>query len=116
MNVMDKLVNPNPLVHRVARRHGAALRRRRASTRVEYSTAGNIDAAAVAKLLEPTYGKFANLWFKRFTEAAPHTVEFEGVTEHNRIVRGRVVLHAAFNDTTILSWGQVVIEDDQVPF
>ncbi len=113
---MEKLVNPDPLVLRVARRYRVARRRRLASTRVEYSTAGFIDAAAVAKLLEPSYGRFSNLWFKRFTQAPPHIVKFEGVTQDGRIVRGRVVLHAAFSDTKILSWGEVLIEDDQLPF
>lgn len=97
-------------------RHRAALRRHVGSVRVEYSTGGNIAAAAVARLLEPTYGRFANLWFKRFTQAPPHIVEFEGITQHDRIVRGSVVLHAAFNDATILSWGEVLIEDDRLPF
>ncbi len=69
-------MNIDPLAQRVARRHSAALRRRRASTRVEYSATGNIDAAAVVKLLEPTYGKFRDLWFRRFSSGTPHTVAF----------------------------------------
>ncbi len=116
MNVMEKLVNPDPLVRRVVGRHGAALRRRRASTRVEYSTAGNIDAAAVAKLLAPTYGKFRNLWFRPFSSGTPHTVGFGGVTQDEQLVHGRVVLHTAVRDTAIVSWGEVIVEDDQIPF
>jgi hypothetical protein len=116
MNVMDKLVNPDPLVHRVVGRHHAALRRRRASTRVEYSTAGFIDAAAVAKLLAPTYGSFRNLWFREFMRGTPHIVGFGGVTQDDQLVHGKVVLHVGVRETAILSWGEVIIEDDQLPF
>jgi hypothetical protein len=113
---MDKLVNPDPLVHRVVGRHHAALRRRRASTRVEYSTAGFIDAAAVAKLLEPSFGKFRDLWFRPFTSGTPSTVAFGGVTQDDQLVHGKVVLHVGVRETAILSWGEVIIEDDQIPF
>ena len=110
------IVNPDPLVHRVVGRHGAALRRRRATTRVEYSMAGNIDAAAVAKLLEPTYGKFRDLWFREFSSGTPNTVAFGGVTQDDQLVHGRVILHTAVRETAIVSWGEVLVEDTQLPF
>jgi hypothetical protein len=31
-------------------------------------------------------------------------------------VHGRVVLHTAVRDTSIVSWGEVIVEDDQIPF
>jgi hypothetical protein len=116
MNIMEKLLNPTPLVYRVVGRHGAALRSRQASTRVEYSMAGNIDAAAVAKLLEPTYGKFRDVWFREFSSGTPNTVGFGGVTLDEQLVHGRVVLHTAVRETAIVSWGEVLMEDDQIPF
>ena len=106
-------MNTATIARRVAHRYR---RNVHAATRIEYSDAGNIEAVAVARLLEPRCGKFRNLWFKRFVHAPPHVVEFEGITQDDRIVRGRVVLHTAFTDTTILSWGQVRVEDDQPPF
>ncbi len=33
-----------------------------------------------------------------------------------KLVHGRVVLHTAVRETAIMSWGEVVIEDDQIPF
>jgi len=95
---MDKLVNLDALAHRVARRHRAALRRH-GSIRVEYSTAGLINAAAVAKLLEPTYGKFRDVWFREFSSGTPNTVGFGGVTEDEQLVHGRggTVVHDLFN-------------------
>jgi hypothetical protein len=109
-------VNTDSIAQRVAHRHRAALRRQRASTRVEYSTAGNIDAIAVARLLEGTYGKFRDLWFRPFSSGTPNTVRFGGVTEDEQLVHGRVVLHAAVRETAIISWGEVFIEDTQLPF
>jgi len=70
----------------------------------------------VTSLLEPSYGQFAKLWFKQDGQGTPHTVAFEGVTQNDNIVRGRVVLHTAVYDSTIFSWGEVLVEDDQIPF
>jgi hypothetical protein len=78
--------------------------------------AGNIDAAAVAKLLEPTYGKFRDVWFREFSSGTPTTVGFGGVTLDEQLVHGRVVLHTAVRETAIVSWGEVLMEDDQIPF
>lgn len=112
---MDKLVNLDALAHRVARRHRAALRRH-GSIRVEYSTAGLINAAAVAKLLEPTYGKFRDVWFREFSSGTPNTVGFGGVTEDEQLVHGRVVLHVTVREAAIVSWGEVLVEDTRLPF
>jgi hypothetical protein len=112
-------MNSDSLAHRVARRHRDALGRRvRASTRVEYSGAGHIDAMAIIRLLEPTLGVLLKLRFRQAIQGLPNTVAFEAVTPHDRRVRGRVVLHAAVAADRITSWGEVLIDsvDGDVPF
>ena len=100
---MDKLANLDPLTNRVASRHRAALHCRRASTTVEYSTAGNIDAVAVIRLLEPNLGPLLKLTFR--PTSSPNVIAFEAVTPNDQLVCGRVFLRTAVATNTILSWG-----------
>ena len=114
--IVDKLVNIDPLAHRVALRHREALRCRRASTRVEYSTAGNIDAVAVIRLLEPSFGPLLKLTFRPTSTSTPNIVAFDAVSPKNQLVCGRVVLHATVAVNTILSWGEVLVDEVEIPF
>ena len=109
-------MNPDPLVHRVARRHRAALRRHVGSVRVEYSSAGFIEAGTIVRLLEPTYGPVLKLTFRRSSQGVPYTVPFDAVTPTDKLVCGRVIIHTAVAASSIMSWGEVIVDEVEVPF
>ena len=109
-------MNPDPLVHRVARRHRAALRRHVGSVRVEYSSAGFIEAGTIVRLLEPTYGPVLKLTFRQSSQGVPYTVPFDAVTPTDKLVCGRVIIHTAVAASSIMSWGEVIVDEVEVPF
>jgi hypothetical protein len=95
---------------RVLRRFQDARRFVLASTRVEYSTVGNIDAVAVAALLSPTFGTIVWIRFRPLIQGGPPSVPFEALIEGSNVVRGRIDLLTQVAADVITSWGQVVVE------
>jgi hypothetical protein len=121
---------PNPLVHRVARRHhmntaaqsGAARGRQhlaeivfrdvpQPSVEVLYSDGGIIATADVRRLLEPRVGFLANLRFRRSLTGQPNTIAWEGLDDKAQVVSGLLVLHAALRgETEVVSWADIEID------
>ncbi|MGH7295558.1 MAG: hypothetical protein ACRELB_11520 [Polyangiaceae bacterium] len=101
------MMNTDPIARRVVHRYRREVQ---GTTRVEYSTAGDIDAIAVVKLLKPKLGNLFKLRFMPALQGSRKTVAWEAVTERDEIVRGRVVLHAVVTDHVITSWGEVVVD------
>jgi|HubBroStandDraft_1064217.scaffolds.fasta_scaffold08254_5 hypothetical protein len=99
------IMNLDPIANRVARRFR---RHVVGATGIEYSGAGNIDAMAIMRLLQPRTGRLYRLAFRQGD--TPCTVPFDGVTLDGRVVEGRVVLHAAVRPDAIVSWGEVFLD------
>ena len=100
-------MNVDPLARGVARRYRRGIQ---GATRVEYSDGGNIDAMAVMKLLQPSVGPLVRLNFWHPVEGMPSTVAWDAVTPDDRMVTGRVVLHAAVLGNVVRSWGEVFLD------
>ena len=107
---------PTEIAHRVTRRHQGAVALRNVlteGTRVEYSNSGTISAVALMKMLEPSLGKLVKLVFRRSLKIDPNGVEWEAVTENANVVTGRLVLHAAVAEDEVISWAEVVVDENR---
>jgi len=96
----------DPIAHRVARRHQAAvvLRSVPAETRIEYRNAGTISAVALARMLEPSLGFLVRLRFRPALDGPPTTIAWEGLDANGDVVSGRLVLHAGVSESEVISW------------
>jgi hypothetical protein len=110
------MITPDPLAVRVARRHQADVIFRdvpASKTHIEYADSGRISDMALMKLLEPQVGKLVKLRFRRSMEIDPNGVEWEALTEDAKLVSGRLVLHAAVAEDEVVSWAEVVVDEDR---
>lgn len=108
-------MNTDPLAHRVVRRYRGVIH---GATRFDYSDADKIEAASIMTLLKPMVGPLLRLTCWHPSIGMPNTVAFDAVTPDDRIVRGRLVLHAAVHDNAVVSWADVIVDfvDRAVPF
>jgi hypothetical protein len=99
----------------IARSHQAAVVLRDVSpkTRVEYSDSGRISAVELAKMLEPDRGLLTELHFRRSLKIDPNGIEWEALDERAHVVSGKLILHAAVSENEIVSWAEVVIDEDR---
>jgi hypothetical protein len=104
-------MDPTPIACRVASRHRAAVIPARA--RLEYSSGGRISAIELTRMLEPDLGMLTELRFRRSLRIQPNAVEWEALDENASVVTGRLVLHAAVSESQIVSWAEVVVDEDR---
>jgi|SRR5580658_7427798 hypothetical protein len=65
------------------------------------------------KMLEPQLGKLVKLRFRRSLAVDPNGVEREALDETASVVTGKLVLHAAVNEHEVVSWAEVVVDEDR---
>ena len=107
---------PTAIAHRVARRHQAAVALRNVpteGTRVEYSNSGRISAVELMKMLEPSIGALVKLRFRPAITGTPNTIAWEALDENANIISGKLVLHAAVAEDEVVSWAEVVVDEDR---
>jgi hypothetical protein len=101
--------NVDPTALRVARRHtqeAAVLPREVPTTRLGQST---VFAIEVRLMLERQTGYLRKFKFFLAQDEPPTTIRWEGVTERDELVTGKILLHATVADDEITSWAEVAI-------
>src|SRR5580658_8829904 len=108
-------MTPTPIARRIARRHAAAVvfRDVRPKLRVEYSNAGTISAVRFARILEPHLGLLVKLRFRASLTGEPNTLDWEALTENANVIAGRLILHAGVAEDAVISWAEVVVDEDR---
>jgi hypothetical protein len=107
---------PTEIARRVARRHQAAVVFQdvpATETGIEYMDSGRISAVALMNMLEPSVGKLVRLRFRRSFKIDPNGVSWEALDEHANVLTGRLVLHAAFGESELVSWAEVVVDESR---
>ena len=100
----------NP-AHQIVRRFQAAVvLREPPTTEIVFSDGGVISAADIKRLLEPHIGPLVKMRLRPSLVGLPNTVAWEALSEDAEFVTGRVVLHAKVDQTRIVVWAEVLVD------
>ena len=100
----------NP-AHQIVRRFQAAVvLREPPTTEIVFSDGGVISAADIKRLLEPHIGPLVKMRLRPSLVGLPNTVAWEALSEDAEFVTGRVVLHAKVDQSRIVVWAEVLVD------
>ena len=106
-------MTPNAL--RVAARYRtAAVVLREPTTEVIFSDGGVLTANDLRRLLEPQLGALPKMRLRPALTGKPTTIAWEALSENAEFISGRVVLHAKVDDTRIVVWAEVLVDQRAV--
>jgi len=97
--------------HQIVRRFQAAVvLREPPTTEIVFSDGGVLTTSDLRRLLEPQLGPLVKMRLRPSLVGLPNTVAWEALSEDAEFVTGRVVLHAKVDQTRIVVWAEVLVD------
>ena len=97
--------------HQIVRRFQAAVvLREPPTTEIVFSDGGVLTTSDLRRLLEPQLGPLVKMRLRPSLVGLPNTVAWEALSEDAEFVTGRVVLHAKVDQSRIVVWAEVLVD------